>query len=91
MKKPEPEEFDDDELIDPADLDKIVYDDPPPFIIPEDYDCEVDYSPAFLEKLDAEGFDALVKEERAMLNKLNKEERDDDDTTNTTKKDKDSD
>ncbi len=71
MRKPEPEELDD-ELIDPADLDKLVYDDPPPFIIPEDYDCEVDYSPAFLEKLDAEGVKRLLEDEKELLNKIKK-------------------
>jgi len=71
MKNPESEELDDD-CIDPLDL--VDSNDAPPFIIYEDCDCEVDYSPAFLEKLDAEDVKRLLEDEKELLNKIKKEE-----------------
>ena len=76
MKKTEPEEFDDD-CLNPKDLENLDCDAPPPFIIYEDCDDEVDYSPRFLANLDAEAFEVLLKDEKEMLKRLKKEKDND--------------
>jgi len=79
MKDTEPEEC---EYVDPTDFELENFGGDDDF---DDDDFEpdppvtcVDYSPEYLEKLDAEGFDALIEEERALLDKFDKEEEKDD-------------
>lgn len=78
-ESPEQEELDDDDYIDPEDLD--IDGTMPPFIINEecDDDIEVDYSPAFLASLDAEGAKRLLEEEKEMLKMIRERRKNDKD------------